>query len=87
MKRIAVSKIKFFEKSGARLYLPQSVISDPDFPFEDGDLVKIEVGNPSIRLTRPEWWEMLDWNEMKDTFRLLPAEVKAEIEKQGLVRE
>ncbi len=85
MKKVAVSKIKFFEKSGARLYIPQSVVADKDFPFHDGDLVKIEVGNPSITLTRPEWWEMLDWHELKDTFQLLPPEVKEKIRNQGLV--
>jgi len=87
MKKVAVSKIKFFEKSGARLYIPQSVVGDENFPFHDGDLVKIEVSNPSIKLTRPEWWEMLDWNELQDTYQLLPHEVREKIRQQGLIQD
>ena len=87
MKKVAVSKIKFFEKSGARLYIPQSVVGDENFPFHDGDLVKIEVSNPSIKLTRPEWWEMLDWDELQDTYQLLPPEVREKIRRQGLIRD
>jgi len=81
MKRVAVSKIRFFEKSGARLNIPQSVVDDENFPFHDGGLVKIEVNDSSIKLTRPEWWEMLDWSELKETYRVLPPEVKKKIER------
>lgn len=85
MKKVAVSRIKYFKKSGARLYLPQSVISDPEWHFKDGDLVKIEIGNPDISISKPVWWEMLNWNEMRDTFQLLPEATKEEIRKRGLI--
>jgi len=85
VKKIAVSRIKYFKKSGARLYLPQSVINDPSFPFKDGDLVKIEIGNPVIQISKPEWWEMLNWDEMRSTFELLPEEIKAKIREHGLI--
>ena len=87
MKRVAVSKIRFFEKSGARLNIPQSVVDDENFPFHDGGLAKIEVNDSSIKLTRPEWWEMLDWNELRDTYRLLPSEVRDKIRQRGLIRD
>jgi hypothetical protein len=87
MKKVAVSKIKFFEKSGARLYIPQSAVGDENFPFRDGDLVKIEVSNPSIKLSRPEWWEMLDWNALQDTYQLLPPDVREKIRQQGLIQD
>jgi predicted nuclease with TOPRIM domain len=81
---VAVSRIKYYKKSGARLYIPQSVVNDPEFPFVDGELVKIEVGNPVITLTKPTWFEMLNWNEMKDTYELLPEQIKEEIKNKGL---
>jgi hypothetical protein len=87
MKKVAVSKIKFFEKSEARLYIPQSAVGDENFPFRDGDLVKIEVSNPSIKLSRPEWWEMLDWNALQDTYQLLPPDVREKIRQQGLIQD
>lgn len=31
-----------------------------------------------------EWWEMLDWNEMKNTWERLPEEVKQKIVDAGL---
>ena len=84
MSKIAVSRIKYYKKSGARLYIPQSVIEDPDFRFNDGDIVKIEINNPAIIISRPEWWEMLDWTEMSDTYALLPQEVRDKIRESGL---
>ncbi len=86
MGKVAVSKIKYFNKSGARLYIPQSVLNDPNWRFANGDLVKIEIGNPSITLSKPEWWEMLDWSEMNDAYRLLPDEVKEKIRDRGLLK-
>ena len=33
---------------------------------------------------RVEWWEMIDWNEMRDAYEVLPEEVKRKIEERGL---
>ena len=84
MSKIAVSRIKYYKKSGARLYIPQSVVDDPEFSFSDGDIVKIDVGNPVITISKPEWWEMLDWTKMRDAFDLLPNQIKQIIEENGL---
>jgi len=84
MKGTAITRIKFFKKSGARLYIPAKVIRNPDFPFEDDDLVKIEIGNKSLILEKPEWWEMLDWNEMRNAYNALPDEIKTKIAERGL---
>lgn len=86
MRKVAVSRIKYFKKSGARLYLPQNVLDDPNWPFKDGDIVKIDVGNPSITISKPEWWEMLNWDEMRETYQLLPQKTKDLIVKRGLIR-
>ncbi len=86
MGKVAVSKIKYFKKSGARLYIPQSVLDDPNWRFNDGDLVKIEVGNPLISLSKPEWWEMLDWNEMTEAYKLLPEEIREKIRSHRLLK-
>ena len=75
-----VTRLKFFKKSGARIYIPQKLISHPDFPFDNDDLIKIEFGKNDIILSKPEWWEMLDWNKMKNTYELLPLELKIKVD-------
>lgn len=84
---IAVSQIKYYKKSGARLYIPQGVIENPAFPFKDGDIVKIEIGNPGVTLSRPVWWEMVDWNQMKPAFNALPGDTQELIRARGLAPE
>jgi len=37
--------------------------------------------------TKMEWWEMLDWNTMPRTFKMLPEELKEKIKKAGLIEE
>jgi len=78
-----VSRIRFFKKSGARLYIPEKVARQ--MSFKDDDLVKIQINEGSLRIERVEWWEMIDWNEMRDAYKVLPEEVKRKIEKQGLI--
>ena len=87
MKRImfGIGKIRFYKKSGARLYIPQKVISDPAFPFKDGDVVKIEFGNDSLILKPVEWWEMLDWKAMPRVFEKLPEDLKKKIKAENLI--
>jgi hypothetical protein len=75
----AFGRINFFKKSGARLYIPQKIISDPDFPFANGDVIKIEIREGELRLKSAEWWEMLDWETMPDTFAKLPKDVQDKI--------
>ena len=87
MTKTVVTRIKYYKKSGARLYIPEAIIKDPNFPFEDDDIVKIEIKNPIISISRPEWWEMLDWKQMRDTYIMLPETIKKEIQKQGLAPE
>jgi len=75
-----VSRIKFFAKSGARLYIPNKLITHEDFPFEDGGLVKIEFGkNEILVISKPEWWEMLDWEKMPKAYEGLPEDIKEKI--------
>ena len=77
-------KVKFFEKSGARLYIPESVRSDSNFPFEDGEIIRISIGNDSLVLEKPEWWEMLDWKKMQPAYSKLPPETQEKIRQAGL---
>ncbi len=79
-----VSRIRFFKKSGARLYIPEKVAKSKGFPFKDDELVKIRVGEGSLMVEKVEWWEMIDWNEMRDAYEVLPEEVKRKIEERGL---
>ncbi|MFQ6075254.1 MAG: hypothetical protein ACE5Z5_03835 [Candidatus Bathyarchaeia archaeon] len=74
-----LGRIRRYAKSGARLYIPQSVLDDPRFPFKDGEVVKIEFGSDSLVLRSVEWWEMLDWETMPRVFEKLPEEIKEKI--------
>jgi len=73
-------RLKRYRKSGARLYIPEKVLSDSQFPFEDGEIIKIEIGNDSLILRAVEWWEMLDWGTMPKVLEKLPPELKEKIE-------
>jgi len=84
MTKTIISRIKYYKKSGARLYIPAKLLKDPDFPFVDDDIVKIKLGNPGVILIKPEWWEMLDWGKMKDAFAKLPEDIKEKIRQEGL---
>lgn len=80
-----LGKLRFFKKSGARLYIPSKVIRDKAFPFKDGEIVKINIGNASLGLKAVEWWEMLDWKTMPDAYAKLPDEVKEKIKQAELI--
>lgn len=84
MAKRGFGRIGYFKKSGARLYIPEKVLKDTNFPFKDGDLVKIEIGNDSLKVESTEWWEMLDWRTTPEAFERLPAEIKEKIRKAGL---
>ena len=71
MSRKSFGRITFFKKSGARLYIPARIVDDSSFPFQDGEIVKIEIGNSSLKLEAVEWWEMLNWKTMPETFEKL----------------
>ena len=74
------TRIRFYPKSGARLYIPQRMLEDPDFPFEDEELVKIEIEDGRLIISRPEWWELIDWNSLpREVFEKLPDEIKEKI--------
>jgi len=46
--------------------------------------VKICSDGEALRIEPVEWWEMIDWNEMKNAYEVLPEEIKHKIEEQGL---
>ncbi len=79
---IGVTRFRTFKKSGGRIYIPVSLLLRPDFPFLDDDLIKITIGDGKIVLTKAKWWEMLDWDKMKDVYEQLPQEIKSKI-KEG----
>lgn len=83
--RRGFGRITFFSKSGARLYIPEKIAKNPEFPFKNGEVIKIEIGNSSLKLGAVEWWEMIDWKTMPETYEKLPEEIKAKIGKAGLI--
>jgi len=75
-----VTRLKHYPKSGARIYIPQKLLTSPDFPFLDDDLLKIEFGkDDTIVLSKPQWWELLNWDEMPVAYEQLPQEIKDRI--------
>ena len=52
---------------------------EPGFPFQDDEIL-----DGRLVLSRPEWWEMLDWDQMPQVWRTLPEEIKAKVREAGL---
>ncbi len=77
---IGVTRFRLFKKSGGRIYIPQHLLLRSDFPFLDDDLVKITIEDDMVVLSRPEWWELLDWSRMENTYERLPQEIKDKIQ-------
>jgi len=81
---ITTTQLKYFSKSGARLYLKQELLNAPGFPFQPDEILKIEIRDDRLVISKPRWWEMLDWNQMHTVWRTLPPEIKQEISEAGL---
>ncbi|MBN2334963.1 hypothetical protein JXL21_05345 [Candidatus Bathyarchaeota archaeon] len=81
---VFTTQLKHFKKSGARLYIKQDLLNSPDFPFEDDEILKVEIVDGRLMLSKPEWWEVLDWDQMPQVWRTLPDEIKAQIRAAGL---
>jgi len=82
--RTATTQIRRYVRSGARIYIPQGLLNRPEFPFEDDEILKVEILDGRLVLSRPEWWEMLDWDEMPLVWGTLPEEIKAKVWEAGL---
>ena len=82
--RTATTQIRHYAKSGARLYIPQRLLDHPEFPFMDDETMKVEILDDKLVLSKPEWWEMLDWNQMPQVWRTLPEEIKVKVREAGL---
>ena len=65
-----------------------SIISEKGqvtIPKEIRERLKIKPDElVDIKIRRPNWWEMLDWNEMKNTWELLSEDIKNEIREAGM---
>ena len=81
---VTTTQLKYFNKSGARLYLKQELLNNPGFPFEDDEVLKVEIVEDKLVLSRPEWWEILDWDELPLVWRTLPEDIKAKVRGAGL---
>jgi len=58
---------------------------DEDWPFEDDELIKIIVEKKVVKLVAPEWWEIIDWNTMKEVYDNLDEVLKRKILEHGLI--
>ena len=87
---VLFGRVRFFKKSGAYLYLPAEFVKSGLFPFQDGDILKLELDEAKISederkvklvVSAPHWWEQLDWNTMPDAFINLPNDIQEDIKK------
>ena len=53
-KEIGVTRFRLYPVSGGRIYIPQSLLRSPEFPFLDGDRVKIEIKDGKLIVSRAE---------------------------------
>lgn len=89
MANVYTTKLKKYPKSGAMIYIPQDALEDPEFPFKDGDILRIKMENPQISIIKPAWFELINWSEpqMRQGFNDLPEEIQAQIREKGLAPE
>ena len=71
-------------KAGANLYIKQELLELPEFPFQSDEMVKIEIHDDTLVILKPQWWEMLDWNQALHAWKNLPPEIKLTITEAGL---
>ena len=81
---MAATRFKLYKKSGGRIYIPQKLLSNSDFPFIDEDILKITIEDGKLILAKAMWWEMINWDEMGNAFEELPQEIKDKIQASGL---
>ena len=72
-----ITRLKKYPISGAMLYLGVGVLNDPDFDFNDGELLKIEIDGGKLVISKPKWYELLDWTTFEESLiEGLPQEAK-----------
>lgn len=83
--QVVFGRVRYFKKSGAYLYLPEKFVNSGFFPFNDGDILKLELDEAKISADEtkikliasvPHWWELLDWSKMPEAFIKLPKEIQ-----------
>ena len=81
--------MKKYPKSGAMIYIPQDALEDPRFMFRDGEVLRINVKNDELCITKPSWYELINWNDdqMRQGFNELPLEIQEQIREKGLAPE
>jgi hypothetical protein len=72
-----ITRLKKYPISGAMLYLGVGLLNDPDFDFSDGELLKIEIEYDKLVISKPKWYELLDWTTFEESsIEQLPEEAK-----------
>jgi len=51
---------------------------------QDEEILKVEILDGKLALSKPEWWEMLDWDEMPQVWKTLPEEIKSKVWEAGI---
>ena len=80
---ITTTQLKHYNKSGARIYIKQELLNEPTFPFKQDEILKITIQKDQLIIEKPEWWEMIDWNQMPQAWITLPQEIKQKITQAG----
>jgi len=85
MALIGKGRFRHYNNPGAMLYIPDRIVSDPRWPFEDGEIVKITIENGRVVETRARWYEMLDWEGNPGMYEKLSPEAKEEIKQARIL--
>jgi hypothetical protein len=80
MAKVGFTRFKGYAKSGAMLYIPEKVFQDKEWPFVEGEVVKVRIEDGRVIQEKAEWWELIDWTKVpKDAYHKLPPEIKSKV--------
>ena len=65
------------------VYLPDMILKQANNPFEDGEIIRVEITSKAIILKKVVWWELLEWSKLPDVFEKLPYKTKRMIFKRS----
>ena len=72
-----ITRLKKYPISGAMFYLGVGILNDPEFCFNDGELLKIEIEDGKLIISKPKWYELLDWTTFEESsIEQLPEEAR-----------
>jgi hypothetical protein len=81
-------RFRHYNNPGAFLYVKESIVSDPRWPFKEGEWVKIyiDVENGRVVEEKAKWYDVLVY-KFPGAYELLPQEIKEIMMRSGILPE